>query len=411
MNPNLFRARARQVSRRNATFGGLPRNGTGTAVRSVIGFGLLLLLILLLGFVPIPDRVLLSGYLYQPKPLTETAATAGQIQSFAVQVGDLVDPGGVIAYLDPLPTPALKADPLNQINFQARASLREHQIKQQQQTLLIGKIIGEISTLIQQQHWQKTLINLETEHLKQQQHAIKSAQALFRSRFISAVEWQRMNEPLRTLATRIVHLRADQAGLSFRLLSARANLTSAKLDVQRAEIRAQRQRQESIEQQTQSQHTQRRTIAATSPGRVTQRSVEPGDFVTPGTPLIQLTTNNQYYLAKLRIPTRIQTALGIGDRLELKLLTHLTPMDGSITGVVRDLSPVSASDPNLTSNRPADLIATVILPKPIVTSTGKSLDFVAGAHAQSWLVISEKTLIERLAVMIAPEFGARFAQR
>ena len=68
MNPLLFRARARQVSRRNATFGGLTSDPISTAARVMIASALTLVLTGLLGFVPLPDRVLLSGYLYEPKP-------------------------------------------------------------------------------------------------------------------------------------------------------------------------------------------------------------------------------------------------------------------------------------------------------------------------------------------------------
>ena len=410
MNPLLFRARARQVSRRNATFGGLTSDPISTAARVMIASALTLVLTGLLGFVPLPDRVLLSGYLYEPKTLVQTAATSGQIQAIAVQVGDIVEPGKVIAYITPLP-PSPQADSALDLSFEARARQREYQINQQQQTLLVGKIRGEISLLTQQQHWRQTLINLETEHLKQQQKALRAARDLFQSRFISAIEWQRMQAPLRTLATRVVHLRSERADLAFKLASARANLKSAKLDGQRAEVQAQRQRHNRSRQEKQWRTALRRTIAATSPGRVVRRAAEPGDFVTHNTPIIELATTKPYYLAKLRVPKAIQTALSVGDPLDLKLLTHLTPMDGSISGTIRDLSPISVSDPPRSTQSPTDLIATVSLPKPIITSTGQRLHFTAGTQAQTWLIVSEKTLIERFAAMIAPELGAHLGPR
>ena len=91
MNRLLFRERAQKISYREATFGALPRiQGTG-ATRFMIGFLLAVVLMLLLGFLPLPDRVLLSGHLYEPKALIQTAKTSGQLQSFAVQVGDFVE--------------------------------------------------------------------------------------------------------------------------------------------------------------------------------------------------------------------------------------------------------------------------------------------------------------------------------
>jgi len=68
MNRLLFRDRARKVSHRAATFGDLPRNHDSATMRLIVGSLLALVLLLLVGFVPLPDRVLLSGHLYDPKP-------------------------------------------------------------------------------------------------------------------------------------------------------------------------------------------------------------------------------------------------------------------------------------------------------------------------------------------------------
>jgi len=51
----------------------------------------------------------------------------------------------------------------------------------------------------------------------------------------------------------------------------------------------------------------------------------------------------------------------------------------------------------------------VRLPKPIITSTGKPLSFIAGTQAQTWLIVSEKTLFDRLAAMVSPALGMRNA--
>ena len=406
MNRLLFRERAQKISYREATFGALPRiQGTG-ATRFMIGFLLAVVLMLLLGFLPLPDRVLLSGHLYEPKALIQTAKTSGQLQSFAVQVGDFVEAGKVIAYINPVVTSENTALRRNS-DFEAHALLREHQIKQQQQALLIGKLVSEVSLLLQQKHWRRTLIDLEVEHLQQQQIALSTARDLFLNRFISAIEWQRMNMPLRVLASRIVEFKSEQAGLSFRLASARANLKSAKLDAQRAEIQAQRQRQTINAESKRLANPVRRIITASSSGRIVRRAAEPGDFVTQNMPVIELATPKPYYLVKLRVPKRVQTLLNIGDALDVKLLTHLTPMDGSISGTIRDLAALSLSDSLNEPSAPRDLIATVRLPKPIITSTGKPLNFIAGTPAQTWLVVSEKTLFERLAAMVSPAFGMR----
>ncbi|MDG1924635.1 MAG: hypothetical protein P8I59_05215 [Pseudomonadales bacterium] len=406
MNRLLFRDRAQKVSRREATFGALPRNQGSGATPFMIGFLLSLVVTLLLGFVPLPDRVLLRGHLYEPKTLIQTAATSGQLQSFAVQVGDFVEAGKVIAYINPVTTseePALRRNS----DFEALALQRQHQIQQQQQALLIGKLVSEVSLLLQQKHWRRTLINLEVDHLRQQQNALTAAHELFLNRFISAVEWQRMNAPLRVLASRIVEFKSELAGLSFRLASARANLKLAKLDAQQAEIKAQHQRQVISAETKQLDNPSRRTITANSSGRIVRRAAEPGDFVTPNMPVIELATPKPYYLVKLRIPKRIQTALNVGDALDVKLLTHLTPMDGSISGTIRDLAALSLSDSLNEPSAPRDLIATLRLPKPIITSTGKTINFIAGTPAQTWLVVSEKTLFERLAAMVSPAFGMR----
>jgi hypothetical protein len=82
-------------------------------------------------------------------------------------------------------------------------------------------------------------------------------------------------------------------------------------------------------------------------------------------------------------------------------------MDGSISGTIRDLSAISLSDSPNDGPASRDLIATVRLPKPIITSTGKSLNFIAGTQAQTWIVVSEKTLLERLAAMVSPTLGMR----
>ena len=406
MNRLLFRERAQKFSYREATFGALPRiQGTG-ATRFMIGFLLAVVLMLLLGFLPLPDRVLLSGHLYEPKALIQTAKTSGQLQSFAVQVGDFVEAGKVIAYINPVATSENTVLRRNS-DFEAHALLRERQIKQQQQALLIGKLVSEVSLLLQQKHWRRTLINLEVEHLQQQQIALSTARDLFLNRFISAIEWQRMNMPLRVLASRIVEFKSEQAGLSFRLASARANLKSAKLDAQRAEIQAQRQRQTISAESKRLANPVRRIITASSSGRIVRRAAEPGDFVTQNMPVIELATPKPYYLVKLRVPKRVQTALNIGDAIDVKLLTHLTPMDGSISGTIRDLSVISLSDSPNDGPASRDLIATVRLPKPIITSTGKSLNFIAGTQAQTWIVVSEKTLLERLAAMVSPTLGMR----
>ncbi len=406
MNPFLFRNRVRSVSRRDATFGALPRDQGSDATGFIVRLLLALVLLLLLGFVPLPDRVLLSGHLYEPKTLIQTARTAGQLQSFAVQVGDFVEPGKVIAFFNPLPIieqSTVNPDP----DFEAESLQREHQIKQQQQALRIGKLRDEVGLLMQQKHWRRTLINLEVDHLRQQQNALTEAHELFLNRFISAVEWQRMNMPLRDLASRVVHLKSEQAGLSFKLSAARANLKSAKLDGQQAEIQAQRQRQAFKQETNQRNNRFRRTLRATSAGRVVRIAAESGDFVTQGMPVIELATQKPFYLAKLRIPKRIQTALAVGDALDLKLLTHSTPLDGSIQGTIRDLSAISLSDSLSEASRSSDLVATVRIPKPIITSTGKPLNFIAGTQAQTWLVVSKKTLFERLAAMASPALGAQ----
>lgn len=406
MNPFLFRNRVRSVSRRDATFGALPRDQGSGATGFIVRLLLALVLLLLLGFVPLPDRVLLSGHLYEPKTLIQTARTAGQLQSFAVQVGDFVEPGKVIAFFNPLPIigqSTVNPDP----DFEAESLQREHQIKQQQQALRIGKLRDEVGLLMQQKHWRRTLINLEVDHLRQQQNALTEAHELFLNRFISAVEWQRMNMPLRDLASRVVHLKSEQAGLSFKLSAARANLKSAKLDGQQAEIQAQRQRQAFKQETNQRNNRFRRTLTATSAGRVVRIAAESGDFVTQGMPVIELATQKPFYLAKLRIPKRIQTALAVGDALDLKLLTHSTPLDGSIQGTIRDLSAISLSDSLSEASRSSDLVATVRIPKPIITSTGKPLNFIAGTQAQTWLVVSKKTLFERLAAMASPALGAQ----
>ena len=404
MNRLLFRERAQKISYRDATFGALPRSqGTG-ATRLLIGFLLALVLMLLLGFLPLPDRVLLSGHLYEPKALVQTAKTSGQLQSFAVQVGDFVEAGKVIAYINPVATSENTTFRRNS-DFEAHALQRERQIKQQQQALLIGKLVSEVSLLLQQKHWGRTLIDLEVEHLRQQHIALSTARDLFVNRFISAIEWQRMNIPLRVLASRIVEFKSEQAGLSFKLASARANLKSAKLDAQRAEIQAQRQRQTISAESKALANPIRRIITASSSGRIVRRAAEPGDFVTQNMPVIELATPKPYYLVKLRVPKRVQTALNIGDALDIKLLTHLTPMDGSISGTIRDLSAISLRNSPNNASASRDVIATVRLPKPIITSTGKSLNFIAGTQAQTWIVVSEKTLLERLAAMVSPALG------
>ncbi|MDA8627300.1 hypothetical protein N9L77_03960 [Pseudomonadales bacterium] len=408
MNRLLFRDRARKVSHRAATFGDLPRNHDSAAMRLIVGSLLALVLLLLVGFVPLPDRVLLSGHLYEPKTLIQTAATSGQLQAFAVQIGDFVESGKVIAYIKPVTTPEHAAR--RRISaFEAQSLQREHQIRQQQQALLIGKRQGEVNLLIQQRHWRGTLINLEVDHLRQQQNALAAARELFLNRYISAVEWQRMNAPLRVSAARIVNLKSEQAGLSFKLASARANLESAKLAAQLAEVQAQRQRQGINQDAQQRDRTLLRTITANSSGRIVARAAEPGDFIGPNMPVVELATQKPYYLAKLRVPERLQTALNIGDAIDLKLLTHLTPLDGSISGTIRDLSALAVSDPPNDASRPRDLIATVRLPKPIITSTGKPLSFIAGTQAQTWLIVSEKTLFDRLAAMVSPALGMRNA--
>ena len=82
------------------------------------------------------------------KPLFKTAKTSGQLQSFAVQVGDFVEAGKVIAYINPVVTSENTALRRNS-DFEAHALLRERQIKQQQQALLIGKLVSEVSLLLQ----------------------------------------------------------------------------------------------------------------------------------------------------------------------------------------------------------------------------------------------------------------------
>jgi hypothetical protein len=84
-------------------------------------------------------------------------------------------------------------------------------------------------------------------------------------------------------------------------------------------------------------------------------------------------------------------------------------MDGSISGTIRDLSAISVSDPPDDPSKPRDLIATVQLPKPIITSTGKPLNFIAGTRAQTWLVVSEKTLFDRFVAMTQPAMSKRYA--
>ena len=407
MNRYLFRDRARTVSRREANFGALPRIHQSAPTHVMIG-SLLALVLLLLGFVPLPDRVLLSGHLYEPRTLTQNAGTSGQLQAFAVQVGDFVEPGKIIAYIKPAITSEQTAFE-QALTFDAQSLTREHRIRQQQQALLIGKRQGEVSLLTQQNHWHRTLIDLELDHLRQQQHALAGARELFRNRFISAVEWQRMTAPLKVLASRIVNLKSEQAGLSFKLASARANLMAAKLEAQKTEVDAQRQRQAFRQAAQQRDAALLRTITANSSGQIVRRAAEPGDFITANMPIVELATQKPYYLAKLRIPNRIQTALKIGDAIDLKLLSHLTPMDGSISGTIRDLSAISVSDPPDDPSKPRDLIATVQLPKPIITSTGKPLNFIAGTRAQTWLVVSEKTLFDRFVAMTQPAMSKRYA--
>lgn len=402
--PTLFRRAA--IEARADTLHGAPL-AAGAPPTGWLAAGIVLASLLLLAFTGAAHytrKAHVSGYLAPTRGLIKVfTPQSGTVLERRVGEGQQVHRGDVLMVVSSEHATESSTDAqaavLARLDERSE-SLKREQAKQAEIDTLAEDAAGRRVRSLQEEIAQaEGQVQLQKQRVASAQLSVERYRDLVASHFMADASLRQKQDELLDQQGQLASLQRSIAGLRRDLEAARTELATGGL--KRANNAAQFDRQVSEIAQARTEADSRRTVVltATADGTVTTILAEPGQQVTPATPLLSLLPGGAALEAQLLVPTRAAGFIKPGQSVALRYRAFPYERFGHYTGEVLRvgrsvIQPGEIAAP-VTLEEPVYRV-TVSLPAQQVLAYGQPIALQAGMAVDADIRIDRRRVVEWL---------------